>query len=248
MSEAPTLAEANIHFIEPSPPPLPPLSEDLPPPSLLFLPGETYQQVILLNPKSENEELFLELGTSFIDSVRLSNLDEDLEEIDTELLSDEYCKSFRGECDLEKEFFNSLKSQQEQVVFHPSPWPVQGWISSPFGYRISPFTNRRAFHKGIDIAGRAGSSIYAVNRGIVIFSGCKGQYGNAIIIQHGFGFSTLYGHNSINVVKSGDKVERGQLIGYLGNTGRSTAPHLHYEIRKDGRCINPRNYLFAKLF
>jgi hypothetical protein len=147
-----------------------------------------------------------------------------------------------------EELMTSIERQKEKFCFQPSPQPSCGLISSPFGYRISPFTRKRAFHKGIDIASDLGAPIYAVNRGVVIFSGCKGAYGNAIIIHHGFGFSTLYGHNSINVVKSGDKVKRGQLIGYVGNTGRSTASHLHYEVRKDGICVNPKRYLLSKAF
>ncbi len=148
----------------------------------------------------------------------------------------------------EEEFYKLIEEQKEKCQFKPSPWPTHGWISSSFGYRTSPFTKKRAFHKGIDIATHYGTPIYATNRGVIKFSGRKGEYGNAIIIQHGFGYATLYGHTSINVIKSGDKVERGQLIGYVGNTGRSTAPHLHYEVRKEKRCINPRKYLQSKLF
>jgi murein DD-endopeptidase MepM/ murein hydrolase activator NlpD len=200
------------------------------------------------NPEGSEEGFSIELGSVFIDSVRLPRPDDDLEEIDTALLAQEYRKYSKGDSCSKEELLNSIRGQKGQPVFQPSPWPTHGWISSPFGYRTSPFTGRTAFHKGIDIAARFGTPIYAASQGIVTFSGRRGEYGNLIIIQHALGFTTLYGHNSINVVKSLDRVECGQLIGYVGNSGRSTASHLHYEIRKEGRCLNPRKYLLAKLF
>ncbi|MEW5801495.1 MAG: M23 family metallopeptidase [bacterium] len=276
LCEAPTLAEANIHSLEPLPlkPSLP--DEESRPLFSLFAPGgeetdiqeetaidfspdqiilyngwnSSSQGIAFWNPQSPGEEFSLELGSVFVDSLRLPKLEEDLEEIDLVLLSQEYCKYTGRDSCIKEDFLEliRIRGQKEHPTFQPSPWPTHGWISSPFGYRISPFTGRRVFHKGLDIATRTGTPIYAVSQGIVTFSGRKGEYGNLIIIQHVFGFSTLYGHNSINVVKSGDRVKCGQLIGYVGNTGRSTAPHLHYEIKKDGQCLNPRKYLLAKLF
>lgn len=276
LCEAPTLAEANIHSFK-TLPLKPSLSnEDTAPVSSPLLspqgaesgePGQTTinfnlnqitscevhepssQEVIFWNPEGGGiDELSLELGSVFVDSLRLPKPDDDLEEIDMALLSQEYSKYGRGDCCSKEDLLNAIRGQKGEPVFKPSPWPTHGWISSPFGYRISPFTGRKAFHKGIDIATHFGTPIYAVSQGIVSFSGRKGEYGKLVIIQHAFGFSTLYGHNSINIVKSGDRVECGQLIAYVGNTGRSTAPHLHYEIKRDGRCLNPRKYLLAKLF
>lgn len=274
LCEAPTLAEANIHSFEPLKPSL--SNEDSSPVSSPLLapegaesgePGQTTinlnlnhitsyeeqgsssKEVIFWNPEGGGiDELSLELGSVFVDSLCLPKPDDDLEEIDMALLSQEYSKYGKGDSCSKEDLLNAIRGPKGQPIFQPSPWPTHGWISSPFGYRISPFTGRKAFHKGIDIATRFGTPIYAVSQGTVSFSGRRGEYGKLVIIQHAFGFSTLYGHNSINVVKLGDRVECGQLISYVGNTGRSTAPHLHYEIKRDGRCLNPRRYLLAKLF
>ncbi|MGA1868691.1 MAG: M23 family metallopeptidase [bacterium] len=125
----------------------------------------------------------------------------------------------------------------------PSIYPTHGWITSGFGYRKSPFTGKRELHKGIDVAGRRGTPVVAPARGIITYSGLNGGYGNVVEIEHGYGFSTLYAHNSVNLVKAGDRVERGDVISLLGNTGRSTAPHLHYEIRMNNVHVNPLNYI-----
>lgn len=276
LCEAPTLAEANIHSLETVSPDSLLKSENTSSVPSMFSPTErdtdgkrqpalnlsldqgtlsedwnsSSRQIMFWTLECGTEELSLKPGTVLIDSFRLPRPDDDLEEIDMALLAQEYGKYSKGESSSREELLSSIRGQKEKErpSFQPSPWPTYGWISSPFGYRTSPFTGRIAFHKGIDIAARLGTPIYAVSQGVVTFSGRRGEYGNLIIIQHAFGFSTLYGHNSINVVKSGDRVECGQLIGYIGNTGRSTAPHLHYEIIKDGRCLNPRKYLLAKLF
>lgn len=277
LCEAPTLAEANIHSLEHLPfKPSLSKGDSAPVFSSPFSPKGTelegqeqttinlnldqitsyeeygpssYQEVVFWNPEDgDKDEFSLKLGSVFVDSLRLPKPDDDLEEIDMALLSQEYSKYGKGDVCNKEDLLNAIRGQKEQPNFQPSPWPTHGWISSPFGYRISPFTGRKAFHKGIDIATCFGTPIYATSQGIVSFSGRRGEYGNLIIIQHALGFSTLYGHNSINVVKSGDRVECGQLIGYVGNTGRSTASHLHYEIRKDGQCMNPRRYLLAKIF
>jgi murein DD-endopeptidase MepM/ murein hydrolase activator NlpD len=125
----------------------------------------------------------------------------------------------------------------------PSLWPANGWLTSTFGYRTSPFTGKKLMHYGIDIAARRETPIVSPARGIVTFSGTKGNYGKVVIISHGYGFTTMFGHNTANLVKVGDKVERGDVIAYLGSTGRSTAPHLHYEVRVEGIPTNPIDYM-----
>ncbi|MBN2373454.1 M23 family metallopeptidase [bacterium] len=125
----------------------------------------------------------------------------------------------------------------------PAIWPTKGWITSKFGYRKSPYTGKKVMHSGLDIASRRGTPIVATARGIVTFSGIKGNYGKVVALAHGYGFTTIYGHNSVNLVKVGDKVERGDVIAYLGNTGRSTAPHLHYEVRVNEIPVNPAYYM-----
>ena len=138
------------------------------------------------------------------------------------------------------EFF---KNQKSLLASTPSIWPARGWVTSGFGYRKSPFTGLPEKHEGLDIAARKGSEIRSPADGKVIATGREYGYGNMIKIDHGYGVITRFGHNSKNLVKVGDPVKRGQLIARVGNTGRSTGPHLHYEIIVNGVPINPRNYI-----
>jgi murein DD-endopeptidase MepM/ murein hydrolase activator NlpD len=118
-------------------------------------------------------------------------------------------------------------------------YPARGRISSTMGFRIDPFTKKRAFHAGIDISNRVGMPIYASQSGKVIFTGYKGNYGKTVILSHQQGYTTLYGHLDEILVKKGQTVRQGTKIGTLGNTGRSTGPHLHFEIRRYRRVIDP---------
>lgn len=137
---------------------------------------------------------------------------------------------------------------QEKLVTDsvPSIWPTVGWVSSKFGYRISPFTGRRVFHEGLDIANRFGTPIRSTAKGIVLFSGEKNEYGNSLTIDHGFGYITRYSHCSELLVNAGDLVEKGQLVAKVGNSGKSTGPHLHYEIRINGLPVNPMRYILRE--
>ncbi len=118
-------------------------------------------------------------------------------------------------------------------------------ITSKYGPRIDPFKKTKAFHAGIDFGGRIGDNIYATGNGVVKTSGVDRGYGKFILVDHGHGYRTLYAHLSKRSVKRGDKVSRGQVIGLLGNTGRSTGPHLHYEVHKNKKTVNPMKYLKA---
>ena len=126
----------------------------------------------------------------------------------------------------------------------PSRWPVRGAVNSEFGNRLSPWTKSTEFHGGLDISAGRGTPVYAPAAGTVSFAGNQGEYGNAIIVDHGQDIRSLYGHLSKIAVKSGQTVERGAVIGYTGNTGRSSGPHLHYEILVKGRHVNPRAYIW----
>jgi len=141
------------------------------------------------------------------------------------------------------ELVNFLEEQKLTMMATPSILPVDGWISSEFGYRISPFTGRRAFHEGVDIAANYGSPVKATAKGIVIYAGYKPGYGNLVTIDHGYGYITRYGHNSQLKVKVGDRVSKGQVIAKVGNTGRSTGPHCHYEILVNGIPVNPEKFI-----
>ena len=126
----------------------------------------------------------------------------------------------------------------------PSRWPVRGAVNSEFGNRKSPWTEEREFHAGMDIGANRGTPVHAPAAGTVFFAGAAPEYGTTVIIDHGQDIKSLYGHLSQLSVKSGQKVERGTLIAYTGNTGRSSGPHLHYEILVKGRAVNPRAYLW----
>jgi murein DD-endopeptidase MepM/ murein hydrolase activator NlpD len=139
--------------------------------------------------------------------------------------------------------FDSLEDQKNLLACTPSIRPTNGWISSSFGNRRSPFTGRREFHSGLDIANRSGTPIVATADGVIRFVGKKGLLGTLVVIDHGHGMLTRYGHLAEGLVKNGEKVKRGDVIAKMGNTGRSTGPHLHYEIRLNGVPINPSNYI-----
>jgi murein DD-endopeptidase MepM/ murein hydrolase activator NlpD len=143
--------------------------------------------------------------------------------------------------------FTSLLDQLEEkknlLACTPSIRPAKGWISSRFGYRISPFTGRRELHAAYDIANREGSPIIAPANGVVTFAGKKGLYGNLVIIDHGYGLVTRYGHLKTMDVKKGSKVKRGDVIAKMGSTGRSTGPHVHYEVRLNSVPVNPEKYI-----
>jgi len=136
-----------------------------------------------------------------------------------------------------------LKNQKSLLAATPSIWPTRGWVTSGFGYRKSPFTGLPEKHEGLDIAARMGSEIRATADGKVTLSGRENGYGNMVEVDHGYGIMTRYGHNSKNLVKVGDKVKRGQVISLVGNTGRSTGPHVHYEVLLNGIPVSPRNYI-----
>ena len=122
--------------------------------------------------------------------------------------------------------------------------PVEkGWMSSRFGARIDPITGKRAWHTGVDFAGKEGSDIIAVAAGVVVYSGSRSGYGEVVEINHGSGFTTLYGHHKKNLVKVGDIVKKGQVVGLMGSSGRSTGPHVHFEVYKHGRIVDPSSYI-----
>ncbi|HFC97218.1 MAG TPA: hypothetical protein ENJ40_02005 [Thermosulfurimonas dismutans] len=126
--------------------------------------------------------------------------------------------------------------------------PCRGcYLSSGFGRRKDPFTGKPAFHTGVDLVGYSGTPIRSTADGKVIYAGWHGGYGRVVVIRHGYGYSTLYGHLKKIVVRAGQRVKRGQVIGYLGNTGRSTGPHLHYEVRRYGRYLNPYRFIRVRL-
>ncbi|WP_022850765.1 M23 family metallopeptidase [Limisalsivibrio acetivorans] len=144
------------------------------------------------------------------------------------------------------ELANFLEENRLIMSSTPSIWPTKGWISSGFGYRRSPFTGRRVFHEAIDIATKTGTPIKAGAKGVVIFSGRKAGYGKVLIIDHGFGYVTKYAHCNKLYLKEGESVEKGQVVAEVGNTGRSTGPHLHYEVLVNGVPVNPMKFIISE--
>lgn len=134
------------------------------------------------------------------------------------------------------------RNLQDQVV--PAGRPItKGWLSSYFGVRTDPFTGKRARHYGLDFAGTAGGEVVAVGAGVVTYSGPRYGYGNMVEINHGNGFVTRYAHNKENLVAVGDVIKKGQQIALMGSSGRSTGPHVHFEVLQNGKVVNPLQYI-----
>ena len=138
-----------------------------------------------------------------------------------------------------------MQKMRARFAFTPSIWPAYGRVMSTFGYRAYPW---RGFHAGVDINNNYGTPIRCTADGTVSYAGWRTGYGKTVIVNHGWGLETLYGHTSRFVVKAGQKVKKGQLIAYIGTTGYVTGPHVHYEVIKNGTAINPMGYLDLKLF
>lgn len=131
----------------------------------------------------------------------------------------------------------------DQLIITPSLWPVAGPIRSSYGRRSDPFTGETEMHRGLDIGALYGTEVRAPANATVKLAQRQADYGNLIVLDHGDGITTRYGHLARFNVEKGDVIEKGQVIGFVGSTGRSTGPHLHYEVRLDDRTLNPRNYL-----
>jgi murein DD-endopeptidase MepM/ murein hydrolase activator NlpD len=137
-----------------------------------------------------------------------------------------------------------MVNRQLENDLTPSGWPVRkGWISSRYGERSDPFTGERTHHRGLDFAGTRGTQVLSVASGVVIRASRQAAYGNMVEIDHGNGYRTRYAHNDRLVVKPGDHVTAGQIIAMMGSTGRASAPHVHFEVLKDGATINPSSFV-----
>ena len=184
--------------------------------------------------KNSNEYNYL-LPTNEIDLDSLNNnLDRIHRLIKLELLS-------------YNELKNKIEQDKEKILAHPAIYPVLNGtlhLSSDFGYRRDPFSQKYKFHDGHDFSTKIGTDVYSTANGRVVKSKYWGSFGNYIEIDHGNGYITAYGHLSKRLVSKGTKVVRGDLIGKVGNTGKSTAPHLHYEVRLNEKHVNPNNYYF----
>jgi len=188
----------------------------------------------------------LGIGGSNNDQMRLRQL---IEEDREKLVSGmhENIDRLNAEADEREMSFNELlrflREQKSLLAATPSLWPVHGWVTSEFGMRRNPFGSGGEFHKGIDIASRAGKEIIAPADGFVLEAAYRTDDGNVVKIEHGYGISTSYAHLSKAAVKDGVQVRKGDVIGYVGDTGRSTGAHLHYSVFVNNVPVNPRKYL-----
>jgi murein DD-endopeptidase MepM/ murein hydrolase activator NlpD len=139
-----------------------------------------------------------------------------------------------------QEYFDD---QRSLLASTPSIWPTRGWVTSDFGTRLDPYSADRQMHEGLDVATPHGQPVQTPSDGVVVFSGVEGGYGKVLVLDHGYGVKTRYGHLSEVFVKLGDRVKRGDKVAAVGNTGKSTGPHLHYEVRVNGIPENPRKFI-----
>ena len=168
-------------------------------------------------------------------SIELSELLSDMEQLTRTIEDREYKLNLMEDLLLSNRVLDELK---------PAGRPVKkGWISSRYGYRKDPFSGKKTFHHGVDIAGKKGSEVFAVASGIVTVAGKKGGYGYLVEIRHVDGLVTRYGHNSKIFVEVGDLVSKGDRVGAMGSTGRSTGPHVHFEVARNSKSVNPAKFL-----
>lgn len=168
-----------------------------------------------------------------------------LEELDNSITSqmDDLSKLLDNSKEELSKLVVDVEKRLKYLDAKPNLMPTEGRITSGYGYRRNPFGRGREFHKGLDIANRSGTKIKAAGSGVVTFAGYYGGYGKVIIISHGYGYQSIYGHNRKLFVKVGQHVKKGEVIAEMGNTGKSTGPHLHFEIRYYGKPVNPKNII-----
>ncbi len=173
------------------------------------------------------DEVLENVDTSFVGSLEIPDLIEEL----------------KGRIDSVEEIKDYLSTQKDIYVATPKGYPVYGRLTSKYGNRKDPFSGERTFHSGIDISASLGAPVRSTADGVVSHSGWTQKGGYLVVIEHGCGYSTLYAHNKSNTVKVGVKVKRGDIIGYVGSTGKSTGPHLHYEVWRDGKTVDAQKFL-----
>ena len=226
---------------------------------IVYLSSHTIQQskaqVVLTNKVETLHTVIEQVDTNAV-KVKFSNIDKDLSKINSYLKARGIQAAFKGSeggdvdhdiisTDEISSFYDKyLNRIAYNLAYIPLGMPYHGRITSTFGHRENPFGGENVeTHKGLDIAAPYGAPVKAMAKGTVEFAGLRGGFGNCIMLKHGNGFETLYGHLSKILVSVGQKIDIGQQIGNVGSTGRSTGPHLHYEIHRNGEKINPQSFL-----
>ena len=212
-------------------------------------------QAQLRNKIHQLHSSFAQIDTSAI-KVKFTNIDKELEGINKFLKArgiptaiqvpqgGEESDDFLSAEETGDFYANYLKKISYNLSYTPLGYPFRGAITSTFGHRENPFTGANVeTHKGLDIRAPMGAPVKAMAKGTVVFAGRKGGFGNCIVLKHANGFETLYGHLSKILVSGGQSIDIGQQIGNVGSTGRSTGPHLHYEVHRFGQKINPQSFL-----
>ncbi|MCX5909540.1 MAG: M23 family metallopeptidase [Deltaproteobacteria bacterium] len=182
-----------------------------------------FRRIFSLNSK---EEILETVDTSYSGSIDIQNIVLNLQKR-TEKVD---------------EIKDYLRIQKDIYLATPKGYPVNGKVTSPYGRRVDPFDKISNFHSGIDLSASPGTAIRASADGIVSYSGWTSHNGYVVVLEHGCSFSTVYAHNKKNAVKVGQKIKRESILGYVGSTGRSTGPHVHYEVWKSGNTVDPQNY------
>lgn len=210
-------------------------------------------QLVLLFNEETNSALPVPTSRSFsrVDSVQtLGETDVDVNsddllfmEIEALVTNDEISEIIADQSNVYHELVSKLENQLTYLESRPDFYPTVGRLSSKFGYRKDPITGATSKHNGIDLSNSVGTKIYSAGSGVVTFSGYSGSFGRVIIIDHGYGYESVYSHCSELLVNEGDTVAKGDLIAKMGRTGRTTGSHLHFEIRYNGTPINPLNIL-----
>jgi hypothetical protein len=205
----------------------------------------------LLHMKNPND--IIELGgiggPSINDQLALSSVLQSGNGLNKELFNMNLNELEREAWEREQSFHeisDFVTNKRNELLATPSIWPIFGHITSGYGWRRHPLTQRGEFHYAVDIANLKGTPVRATADGRVVLAGWQGTYGKSVLIDHGYGFSTRYAHNSTILVRPGEKVRRGQIIALSGNTGIVTAPHLHYEVWYRGKPVNPLLYVKSR--
>ena len=188
-----------------------------------------------------------EVESDFRKAFSLKSRDQILENVDTSYTGSidiqALMKELQKTVETVDEIKDYLRIQKDIYLATPKGFPVEGRITSRYGRREDPFTGAKSFHSGVDISASSGTPIRATADGIVIHSGWTQYSGYLVVLEHGSGFKTIYAHNKKNMVKVGQTVKRGEVIAYVGSTGKATGPHVHYEVWEKGKNVNPKKYL-----
>ena len=209
------------------------------------------QLVVLFNDETQsNVEVPISRSFSRLTEVSATATNETLSpdelllsEIESLISNDEISQIITEQTDAYTELVEKMASQISYLESRPDFYPTSGTYSSPFGYRKDPITGRSKLHNGIDISNKAGTAIFAAGTGIVTYAGYDGNFGNVLIVDHGYGYESVYAHCKTLLYSPGDTVNKGEQIATMGTSGRTTGPHLHFEIRYNETPINPLKFI-----